>query len=58
MISGKANGESGKIAEAKNILWNVVVGLVIILAAWLIVDALMRTLTNFQIWSDVCGALK
>src|SRR3989338_8569796 len=36
-----AGGESGKASEAKKIFWNVGVGLVLILAAWLIVDMIM-----------------
>ena len=54
MISGKTMGEGDKIADAKKVLWNVIIGLVIILAAWLLVDTLMRTLTTSSAWSDIC----
>ena len=54
MLSGKSTGQSGKIDKAKEILWNVMIGLVIILAAWLIVDTLMRTLTTSPSWNTIC----
>ena len=54
MISGKSFGDEAKISDAKKILWNVIIGLVIILAAWLLVDTIMRTLTTSQVWSDIC----
>ena len=54
MISGKSLGESGKIEEAKKVLWNVMIGLVIILAAWLIVDTIMRSLTTLPVWNSIC----
>jgi|GEM_PF-2024209 len=37
-------GNSGTISKAKGILWNTVVGIVIALAGWLIVDAIMAVL--------------
>lgn len=39
-------GNAGKIAEAKKILTNTIVGIVISLAAWMIVDAIMAVLYN------------
>ena len=54
MLTGKTLGESDKISEAKKVLWNVIIGLVIILAAWLLVDTIMRTLTTSQAWSNIC----
>ena len=54
MISGKSLGESGKIDKAKEVLWNVMIGLVIILAAWLIVDTIMRSLTVIPAWNSLC----
>ena len=54
MLSGKSMGESGKIEDAKKVLWNVIIGLVGILAAWLIVDTVMRTLTTSSVWSNIC----
>ncbi len=48
----------GEISRAKEIFMNVAVGLVIILAGWLVVDTLMRTLvgsdSNFGPWNKVC----
>ena len=45
--------------QAKEILRNVVIGLVMIIAAWLIVDTLLKTLQkNVQgngMWSALCG---
>ena len=57
MLSGKTMGEAGKIEDAKKILWNVIIGLVMILAAWLLVDTLMRTLTGTQTWNDICASI-
>lgn len=54
MVSAKSMGDSGGIGDAKKILWNVIIGLVIILAAWLLVDTLMRTLTTSSAWSNIC----
>ena len=54
MLTGKTMGESGKIEDAKKVLWNVMIGLVIILAAWLLVDTLMRTLTTSPVWNTIC----
>lgn len=49
----------GEMANAKNILTNVVIGLVIILGAWLVVDTLMKTLMgdsggNWGPWNSIC----
>lgn len=53
-----AGGDSGGAGEAKKIFWNVGVGLVIILAAWLIVDLIMKMLVSesalFGPWNQVC----
>ncbi len=58
MISGKSTGTSEDISGAKEILWNVVVGLVIIIAAWLIVDTIVKTLTASGtvqgVWNTIC----
>lgn len=54
MISGKSMGSGEGISEAKGVLWNVMIGLVIILAAWLLVDTLMRTLLASQVWNTIC----
>ena len=54
MISGKSMGESAKIDEAKKVLWNVMIGLVIMLTAWLIVNTIMKSLTNIPAWNSIC----
>ena len=51
----------GEISRAKEIFVNVAVGLVIILAGWLVVDTLMRTLVgnggSFGPWNKICELL-
>lgn len=44
------------VSEAKSLFGNVLVGLLIILGAWLVIDTLMKTLTNGQFgpWNKVC----
>lgn len=54
MLSGNTMGNSEDITEAKRVLWNVMIGLVIILAAWLLVDTLSRTLLASPVWNTVC----
>ena len=53
-----AGGDSGKAGEAKKIFWTVGVGLVIILASWLIVDLIMKTLVSESAilgpWNKIC----
>jgi len=53
-----AGGRSEQYTEARRIFLNVVIGLVIILAGWLVVDTLMKTVTNgsFGPWNKVCEA--
>lgn len=43
--------------EARGLFRDVVIGLIIILAAWLVVDTLMKTLTGGQYlpWNSVCS---
>ena len=51
-----AGGEGGKSA-GKEIFTNVLIGLVIILAAWLIIDTLMKLLfksTQYGPWNKIC----
>ena len=49
----------GEISRAKEIFVNVAIGLVIILAGWLVVDTLMRTLVgnggSFGPWNKICA---
>lgn len=53
-----AGGDPGKAGDARKIFWTVGVGLVLILAAWLIVDIIMKMLVNesalFGPWNEVC----
>ena len=46
----------GGLNEAKSLFLNVLIGLFIILGAWLVIDTLMKTLTNGQFgpWNKVC----
>lgn len=41
-----SGGDTGAATRAKNLLTNVVIGIILILAAWLIVDTIMRALTG------------
>lgn len=51
-----AAGNSEKYADAKRIFGNVLIGLVIILTGWLIIDTLMKTMTDgsFGPWNKIC----
>jgi len=48
----------GEISKAKSIFSNVIIGLVIILASWLVIDTIMRTLVNPSAnlgpWNTIC----
>jgi len=46
----------GEITRAKQIFFDVAVGLVIILVSWLVVDIVMRTLVGASIlpWNSIC----
>lgn len=45
--------------DAKNLIQNTAIGLVIILGAWLVVDTLMtETLKTSVVWNDICQYLK
>jgi len=53
-------GNSSAVGEAKQMLVNVIVGFVIILAAWTIVDTLIKTLAggDLGVWNPVaCGEM-
>jgi len=49
-------GGESSITYAKNIFWNVTIGLVIILSAWLIVDTVVRGLVQGEYlpWAALC----
>lgn len=55
-LTGSAGSD---LSRAKEIFFNVVVGLVIILIGWLVVDVLIRTLAggNFSSWNKICELL-
>ena len=46
----------GDISQAKSMFTNVFIGLVIILASWLVVDVVMRTLVGASVlpWNTIC----
>ena len=49
-------GNAEQYAHAKRIFGNVVLGLVIILAGWIVIDTLMKTMTkgSFGPWNKIC----
>lgn len=53
-------GDTGAVQEAKTLFTNVVIGIIIILAAWMIVDTILKALTgsDMGVWNPVnCGGL-
>ena len=46
----------GEVSKAKAIFTNVGIGLVIILASWLVIDTVMRTLVGSSVlpWNSIC----
>jgi hypothetical protein len=54
LLTGKTMGEHSAIDQGKKIIWNVMIGLVIILAAWLIVNTLFSALTNSRGIGSFC----
>lgn len=46
VIYVSAQGDTGKISQAHSIFTNVLIGLVITLSAWLIIDTVMKTLLD------------
>ena len=55
-----AGGDSGKATQARETFTNVLIGLVIILVGWLVVDTIMKTLVNesgdFGPWNQICSS--
>lgn len=51
-----SQGSSEKYGHARSIFANVMLGLVIILAGWIVIDTLMKTFTNssFGPWNKIC----
>jgi hypothetical protein len=52
MVTARDN--AGQRSDAKKVFFNVMVGLVGILAAWLIIDTIMFTFTGSHLWSQLC----
>lgn len=53
-------GDTSRVKEGKQLFFNVVIGLVIILASWMIVDTLLKALTgsDMGVWNPVdCGGI-
>lgn len=48
------SGNPGQISQGKGIFANVIIGLVIILAAYLLVDTLFSIMTGEHVWAQVC----
>jgi len=48
-----------KVSSARSIFKNVALGLIILLAAWLVVDTLMKSVLggSFGPWNDICRAI-
>ena len=53
-----AGGDSGKVRSAREIFTNVLIGLIIILAGWLVVDTIMKTFVSESAtlgpWNEIC----
>jgi hypothetical protein len=50
-------GSPGAHEKAKEILVNVLVGLLVILGGWLVIDTIMRTLTTKnKTWNQICNS--
>jgi hypothetical protein len=45
-----AGANEGNVSKAKGIFWSVLLGLVFVLASWLIIDIIMRTLYDDSAW--------
>jgi hypothetical protein len=51
-----SGGDSGKVKTATGIMTNVVIGFIILLAAWLIVDTVMKTFVGERLgrpWNEI-----
>jgi hypothetical protein len=46
---------AGAHEKAREIFTNVIVGLIIILGGWLVIDTIMRTLTTNKTWNRICN---
>ena len=58
-----AGGDSGAVSEAKNIFWNIIIGVVIMLCAYLVVDTVLKSVLSgnaqrYGPWNEIqCVAL-
>ncbi len=55
-----SGGDPGALQKAKEMITNVLIGFVIMLAAWVIVDTIIKTLTgsDYGVWEPVtCGKI-
>ena len=55
MVVGSSSGNSTQVSQAKKIFWNVTIGLVLILSAWIIVSVIMAALTTNANWNTLCA---
>lgn len=59
-----SGGDTGAMQSAKKMFTNVLIGFVIVLSAWLLVDTVLKTLTSdgqgLEMWTkiDNCGGIK
>jgi len=56
-----AGGNASEYAAARRIFGNVLIGLVIILSAWILIDTLMKTLvpnSSFGPWNKICETVE
>ena len=58
LLMATAGGNEGKISKARGIFSNVIIGIIIMLAAWLIVDTILKALANQSLtrlgmWNEI-----
>lgn len=62
LLMATSRGDTGQLARGKSILLNSIVGLVIMLVAWLVVDTIMKTLAGsdaYGMWQEIkCVEIK
>jgi hypothetical protein len=58
-LAVSSGGSTEQWTKAKSIFINVLIGLLIILAGWIVIDTLMRTVTNASLgpWNKICEAI-
>ncbi|HUO50175.1 MAG TPA: pilin [Candidatus Paceibacterota bacterium] len=55
MIVGGSSGNPQMRNEGKKIIWNVSIGLVVIISAWIIVAVIMGALAKNPQWNSLCS---